>query len=171
MVLLYRNKAAVAIDNDTMRAQNICFRLDVWAWAIYCHPCKLVWLQNVLKFCMVTLSHLGRRLRTACLAFLSRFLIRSSVGPLLFIFGLMGKPNGGIEVDSKGWELIELWMWPFTTEVDGWSVRFIFSSVTIEGALVVVCDCNSRSVGARVLRKNNMSYAMDSDIIMDILLY
>ena len=155
MVLLYRNIAAVAIDNDTMSAQKTCFKLEVWDWAIYCQPCKLVWLQNVLKFCMVTFNQRGRRLRTACLAFLSRFRIRCSVGFLWFIFELMDNwSNGGNEVEVKGCALIEFWMWSFTTVVDGWAVQLLLSSRTIDGVFAVIWGANWEVRWWPVLLKN-----------------
>ena len=138
MVLLYRKIAAVAIDNDTISAQNTCFKLEVWDWAIYCQPWRLVWLQNVLKFCIVTFSHRGRRFLTACFAFLSFFLIRSSAAFLWFSFELIDNSSKGAnEVEVKGWELVEFRMWSFTTVVDGWDVLLLLSSLTIDGVFAV----------------------------------
>ena len=131
------------MDNDTIRAQNTCFKLDVWDWAMYCHPCKLVWLQNVLKFCMVTLSHLGLRFLTACFAFLIRFRKRSSLEWFLWLsFELIDNgSNGANEVDANGWEFrIEFRMfWSFTTVVDGCDVLLVLSSRTIDGAFAASC--------------------------------
>ena len=127
------------MDNETMSAQNTCFRLDVWDWAIYCHPWRLVWLQNVLKFCIVTFNHRGRRLRTACFAFLSRFLSRSSAALLWFSFELMDSwSEGANEVEVRGWELMEFCMWSFTTVVDGCDVRLLLSRRTIDGVFAEI---------------------------------
>ena len=125
------------MDNDTINAQNTCFKLEVWDWAMYCHPCKLVWLQNVLKFCIVTFNHRGLRFLTACFAFLIRFRIRSSVGWSLWLsFELIDNGSRGVnEVEANGWEWIEFRMCSFTTVVDGWDVLLLLC--TIDGVFAV----------------------------------
>ena len=151
------------MDNDTIRAQNTCFKLDVWDCAIYCHPCKLVWLQNVLKFCIVTFSQRGLRFLTACFAFLSLFRKRTSLGLFLWL-SLELIDNGSMgtnEVDANGWEFrIEFRMWwSFTTVVDGWAVLLLLLSRTIDGVFAASCGVNGEvRRWAGLLYKNKRTF-------------